>query len=208
MPSRLSTSKTKKVNCNSLLFLGALLLCAGLCLGFSKNGNPSLVLILLGCSIATFSAVVIVLLRSHELRIHDPKKLKSEPKPEMAPGIAPELDAKAGMNANIKASDNPAPKREANAEPAPEAGKGTESVPKPLPMVEAKAEPVCKPSTDKTSEIQTDGDSSNKSGMSLLMGTPLGDLLLSALLRDPENAGRFVTEAILQAQASSSIRLE
>jgi len=65
MPSLSSISKTKNMNCNILLFLGGLLLCLGLYFGLSKSGNLQLVLILLGGSIAAFSVVVVVLLKSH-----------------------------------------------------------------------------------------------------------------------------------------------
>jgi len=196
------------MNCNILLFLGGLLLCLGLYFGLSKSGNLQLVLILLGGSIAAFSVVVVVLLKSHTFGSPDPKKSEPEPAPKATAGIASGLNAKAGVNADTKASGNEGAEQKASAEPAHEEGKEQDSAPKFLSGIEVQVEPVHLPSIDQTSEIHEAADSSSRSGITLLMSTPLGDLLLSALVKDPESAGRFVTQAILQAQASSSIRLK
>jgi len=187
-------------NCGILLCIGAVLLASALYLGLAKGGSALLFFVILGGSIAAFAMVLVILRKSRALRLRASGKsesqsaAKSDPKHE--PETAPELNAKPEINMDAKPM--------LIVETVDETKKGHDSEAKPLSTREIKAEAAGVSSTDDPAVAHADADCSNNSGIALLMNTTLGELLLTTLLQDPEGAGRYVTHAILHAQASSS----
>ena len=106
---------------------------------------------------------------------------KPHPKPEVASdaNTAPQPDAKSETKPEVKAETKPDAKPEAT----PEA----KTAPQPDAKVEAKSEAEQKPP--------------GSAGVTALLNTSLGDLLVAGLVKDPEDAGRVIAAAITEAEA-------
>ena len=106
---------------------------------------------------------------------------KPHPKPEVASdaNTAPQPDAKSETKPEVKAETKPDAKPEAT----PEA----KSAPQPDAKVEAKSEAEQKPP--------------GSAGVTALLNTSLGDLLVAGLVKDPEDAGRVIAATITEAEA-------
>ena len=106
---------------------------------------------------------------------------KPHPKPEVASdaNTAPQPDAKSETKPEVKAETKPDAKPEAT----PEA----KTAPRPDAKVEAKSEAEQKPP--------------GSAGVTALLNTSLGDLLVAGLVKDPEDAGRIIAAAITEAEA-------
>ncbi len=106
---------------------------------------------------------------------------KPHPKPEVASdaNTAPQPDAKSETKPEVKAETKPDAKPEAT----PEA----KTAPQPDAKVEAKSEAEQKPP--------------GSAGVTALLNTSLGDLLVAGLVKDPEDAGRIIAAAITEAEA-------
>ena len=110
------------------------------------------------------------------------REAKAEPKPEAK--VEPEPDAERTTNAaEAKSEARPNVKAEAkaNAEPQPAA--------KPEPEPAAKA------------ALEAEPQPQANAGVTTLLNTSLGDLLVAGLVKDPEDAGRIIAAAITQAGA-------
>lgn len=186
MPTPPPTDKTSEFNCYILLCVGTLLLAAGLYFALAKSGSSALILILMGGSIAAFATVAIKLLRTHQHQKPDTKSTE----PKATPDNMPESQAKCKVA------------------PEPMADTAKVAALKSVPKVERKVETLPAVVPVKAPATQPDAHGAIQSGVAQLMGTPLGELLLAAILKDPESAGHFIAQAIQTAQAPASIRSE
>lgn len=88
----------------------------------------------------------------------------------------------------------------AKTEPQPEVQAQPEATSKVQAGAKSEIEPEVKPIPPAKAEPQPRIDA--KTDVAKLMNTTLGELLLAALTKDPEAAGRFVAQAISRAQES------
>ena len=216
MSTALPTSTTNDLNYYLLLILGAALLGTGLYVALARHGGLTLVLILMGGSIAAFATVAFLLAHAHQLRRVDsthssPQALSaSHPASQKKSVAAPEPLADSNKITSLKSVARVA--------------SNTMLLPASRLAGPAKhdASKVHDGSTD-DSQIVNNGVNNiasniasniannianNKAGIAVLMETPLGDLLLAALLKDPESAGHVIAQAILAAQAPAPVRQE
>jgi H+-transporting ATPase len=112
-----------------------------------------------------------------DAKVEPPAEIKAAPQPEAK--ADPKTEAKAETRAETKA----APQPEAKAEPKTEAKAEPKAETKAAPQPKAKAEPKSRADT----------------GATALLKTPLGDLLMAGLVKDPEDAGRVIAAAIAGA---------
>ena len=74
----------------------------------------------------------------------------------------------------------------------------------PLPVVKTEAAPKVKdeiePKPAVNDGVQSEIKSDSKANIAKLMNMSLGELLLTAMIKDPESAGRIVAQAISQAE--------
>ena len=104
---------------------------------------------------------------------------KAEPKAEAKPSTTAEQPAAEAVGP--KPGDDAQPEHEGKAEPAPDA---------------AQAEPI--PTTVAAPQLPANA------GLAALVGTSLGDIILAAVLKDPERAGRLVAQAITEAEPANA----
>ena len=132
----------------------------------------------------------------------------AEPKPETK--AAPEADAKADPKAEPEAKAVPEPEAgtEPTAEPKPETKAAPEANAKADPKAEpeAKAAPEPEARTEPTAEpkAKAEPEPVASSGIAALLKTPLGDVLVAGLLKDPQEAGRLIAQGIMQTEARIS----
>jgi H+-transporting ATPase len=136
-----------------------------------------------------------------ETNVEPPATVAATPKAEVAGQSAP--DAKAESAPDVKVEAKAAAIPAANAAPlAPEAtmpgpGKDTEA------EHQGKTGPVSEAQTGPATPAIAPHASANVE-MAALVGTSLGDIILAAVLKDPEGAGRLVAQAIAEAEPSDS----
>jgi H+-transporting ATPase len=123
----------------------------------------------------------------------------AQKKPTAAPGPG------ATAEATPKAKSEAEPQSDAKVEPGPEPGAAPKSKAEPQPdaKVESGPEPGAAPKSE--AEPQPDakvepGPQANTSAATLL-NTPLGEILIAGLLKDPEDAGRMIAAALTPAHA-------
>jgi len=122
---------------------------------------------------------------------------KGERKPDAK---EPKPDAKAEPSAETKAASQPEakadPKTEAKAEPKAETKAAPQPEAKAEPKTKAKAEPKAEAKAAPQPEAKAEPKSRSDIGAAAVLKTPLGDLLVAGLVKDPEDAGRLIAAAI------------
>jgi outer membrane biosynthesis protein TonB len=192
----------KKV-CRILLGLGAAILTLDLYLGFVKHANSALVFSLLGITTMVFAAVLFVLLKPSAFAFLGSAKSAPEPKAAVAP------EPTAAVNAEPAVAVAPEPTAAVNAEPAaavaPEPTAAVEAQPKAaaIPQSETKAESPAEPAPQTTPAGKSGPQLEPNADLGKLLDTTLGDILVAALRKDPEGAGRIFARAVTQADASA-----
>jgi H+-transporting ATPase len=120
------------------------------------------------------------------------------PKPEAAKATAAKPEAKSGADAKAESANTGSVK----GAPAPEAPKTAEAKPD-----EAKAaEPNSGAKAETQSEPKSRPDAEAHAGLTKLMHTTLGDVLLAGLAKDPHSVERIVAEAVTKAEAAPPSR--
>jgi len=176
----------KKV-CSILLGLGAAVLTLDLYLGFVKHANSALVFSLLGITMVVFATVLFMLLQPSAFAFLSSAKSAPEPKATVAP------EPTAAVNPEPEATVASEPKDAVEAQPKAEA------IPQSETKVESPAEPAPKTRPAAKSEPQLGPNTD----LGKLLDTTLGDILVAALRKDPEGAGRIFARAVTQADASA-----
>jgi len=189
--------------------LGAALLACGTYFGFIADSNHTLVFCFLGASMLSFAGAAGTLLKRHQVQtiatVKDkyPPAVKSETKIDAeveAPAAAkveapPEAKIDAPTDSKIDAKGIAEREERVDTNDDNQQEHKTEAAKKSMTDVPQKP----KPGAQRDIEI---GDRFGGTGnMATLMNMTLGDLLLSSLLKDPENAGRVFAQAIIQASA-------
>jgi len=125
---------------------------------------------------------------------------KIETKPEAGPEAkaAPEPDAKAEPKADARPEAKAEPESEAKTEPAAASGPEAKAATEPEAKVEPKADADARPHPVAEPEPLASSD------IAALLNTPLGDVLVAGLLKDPEDAGRLIAQGIMQTEARIS----
>jgi outer membrane biosynthesis protein TonB len=176
----------KKV-CSILLGLGAAVLTLDLYLGFIKHANSALVFSLLGITMVVFATVLFMLLQPSAFAFLS--SAKSAPEPEAT--VAPEPTA--AVNPEPKATVAPEPTAAVEAQPKAEA----------IPQPETKVEPPAEPAPQTRPAAKSEPQLGPNTDLGKLLDTTLGDILVAALRKDPEGAGRIFARAVTQADASA-----
>jgi outer membrane biosynthesis protein TonB len=192
----------KKV-CSILLGLGAAVLTLDLYLGFIKHANSALVFSLLGITTVVFATVLFVLLKPSAFAFLGSAKSAPEPKATVAP------EPTAAVNPEPKATVAPEPTAAVNPEPeatvASEPKDAVEAQPKAeaIPQPETKVEPPAEPAPQTRPAAKSEPQLGPNTDLGKLLDTTLGDILVAALRKDPEGAGRIFARAVTQADASA-----
>jgi hypothetical protein len=168
----------KKV-CRILLGLGAVILTLDLYLGFVKHANSALVFSLLGITTMVFAAVLFVLLKPSAFAFLGSAKSAPEPKAAVAP------EPTAAVNAEPEAAVEAQPKAAA------------------IPQSETKVESPADPAPQTTPAAKSGPQLEPNADLGKLLDTTLGEILVAALRKDPEGAGRIFARAVTQADASA-----
>ena len=176
----------KKV-CSILLGLGAAVLTLDLYLGFVKHANSALVFSLLGITTVVFATVLFMLLQPSAFAFLSSAKSAPEPKATVAP------EPTAAVNPEPKATVAPEPKDAVEAQPKAEA----------IPQPETKVEPPAEPAPQTRPAAKSEPQLGPNTDLGKLLDTTLGDILVAALRKDPEGAGRIFARAVTQADASA-----
>ena len=176
----------KKV-CSILLGLGAAVLTLDLYLGFIKHANSALVFSLLGITTVVFATVLFMLLQPSAFAFLS--SAKSAPEPEAT--VAPEPTA--AVNPEPEATVASEPKDAVEAQPKAEA----------IPQPETKVEPPAEPAPQTRPAAKSEPQLGPNTDLGKLLDTTLGDILVAALRKDPEGAGRIFARAVTQADASA-----
>ena len=137
-----------------------------------------------------------------------PAKPGAKAEPRAAPAAAPKAEADTEPKPGAKAETGPDAKAEPKAEAKPAAKEeptaAKPAAPKPeddtRPEREGKADPTSDAKTTPTLTAATSPHGSAHPDMAALVGTSLGDIILAAVLKDPEVAGRLVAQAISEAE--------
>ena len=192
----------KKV-CSILLGLGAAVLTLDLYLGFIKHANSALVFSLLGITMVVFATVLFMLLQPSAFAFLSSAKSAPEPKATVAPeptaAVNPEPEATVAPEPT--AAGNPEPEATVASEPkdAVEAQPKAEAIPQP----ETKVEPPAEPAPQTRPAAKSEPQLGPNTDLGKLLDTTLGDILVAALRKDPEGAGRIFARAVTQADASA-----
>jgi hypothetical protein len=188
MPEPTLLDPTLKKACGIFLGLGAVVLTVDLYLGFVKHANSALVFSLLGITTLVFATVLFMLLRPSAFAFL--ASAKSEP------------EASAAVNPEPKASVGPESASAVESQPMPAAI--PQSIAAPIPQPEtnevepaAESAPQALPATKSEAELEPNTD------LGKLLDMTLGDILVAALRKDPESAGRIFARAVAQADASA-----
>jgi len=221
----LSAAKVK-MSC-IFLAVGAVVLACGIYMG-NTNDNGTFIAIVLLSSVALFAAALLPFLNLHGFRIfHDGKvadpatqvELQSKAKVEIAPESA--LVSQPDANAGVPSASMPEVKPEAKTEPHP--GPNTDAHPtvktearsalksdvqadgsaEIQPELKAEAKPAIQAMIDPEPVVKSGNQAQTRidanSDIAKLMNTSLGELLLTALIKDPERAGGLIAHAIRRA---------
>jgi outer membrane biosynthesis protein TonB len=192
----------KKV-CSILLGLGAAVLTLDLYLGFIKHANSALVFSLLGITMVVFATVLFMLLQPSAFAFLSSAKSAPEPKATVAP------EPTAAVNPEPEATVAPEPTAAVNPEPeatvASEPKDAVEAQPKAeaIPQPETKVEPPAEPAPQTRPAAKSEPQLGPNTDLGKLLDTTLGDILVAALRKDPEGAGRIFARAVTQADASA-----
>ncbi|MCW6511751.1 plasma-membrane proton-efflux P-type ATPase [Lichenifustis flavocetrariae] len=129
-------------------------------------------------------------------RLLDDVKAEEKPAAEEKPRLASKSVS------TPAASDKTGPRATTNV--------SSDAHPKPDPVVKVGAPPDVKaeshPKTDLLSEFQSKIGTPANSNLATLIDTKLGDIILEAVLKDPDVAGHIVAKAIAEAEASAAGR--
>jgi H+-transporting ATPase len=140
---------------------------------------------------------------------------KAEPKAESKPEAkaAPEPEAKTEPEAESKSETKAAPEPEAKAEPKAESRPEAKAEPEPeaktepIPDANVRPQPEAKacPTADAGAAARSDANArlqpEAEADVAALLSTTFGDVLVTGLLKDPEDAGRLIAQGIIQTKA-------
>jgi hypothetical protein len=158
-------------------------------MGFVKHANSMVVFVSLGITTAVFGTVLFVLLKPHAFAFLRP--VTSVPQPKAEPPF--------------EANDAPVPERKDTPVPEPKDVPSPESndVPPPDSKAGPRPEDGAEPPAQVKAQIGRGTKSEPQDEASTDVVTPLdmtlGDILLAALRKDPQGAGRIFARAIVQA---------
>ena len=178
--------------CYILLAIGAGMLAFSLYMGFVQHANSAVVFISLGLTTAVFGTVLFMLLKPHAFAFLSPATAVPEPKAEPPPEANNEAQSEAKDAPALELEDVPPPDSNdvqplnSKAAPRPEIGAEPPAQVKAQIGREAKSEPQDEASTDVVTPLDM----------------TLGDILLAALRKDPQGAGRIFARAIVQADVA------
>ena len=167
--------------CYILLAVGAVMLGFGLYVGFVQHANSAVVFVLLGITTAVFCTVLFVLMKPHAFALLSPAAAVPQPKAE------PQIVATEAPVSELK--DVPSP--EPNDMPPPD------SKARPLPETGAEAAGQVRAESGRWANSEPQDGATNDVVTPLDM--TLGDILLAALRKDPQGAGRIFARAVVQA---------
>jgi hypothetical protein len=175
--------------CYILLAVAAVVFAFGLYMGFVQHANSAVVFVSLGVTTAAFGTVLCVLLKPHAFaflsRATSVPQPKAEPQPEA--NTEPQIEAKDALAPGLKdvpsPESNDMPPPNSKTEPRPETGAEPPAQVKAQIGHGAKSEPQDEASTDVVP----------------LFDMTLGDILLAAIRKDPQGAGRIFARAVVQA---------
>jgi outer membrane biosynthesis protein TonB len=187
MPEPIRLDPALKKVCNILLGLGAAVLTLDLYLGFVKHANSALVFSLLGITTVVFATVLFMLLQPSAFAFLSSAKSAPEPKATVAP------EPKDVVNPEPEATVASEPKDAVEAQPKAEA----------IPQSETKVEPPAEPAPQTPPAAKSAPQLGPNTDLGKLLDTTLGDILVAALRKDPEGAGRIFARAVTQADASA-----
>jgi len=170
------------------LTIGAMTLAFGIYMGLTKDSGSVIAIVLLG-SVALFAVALSPFLKLYKFRIFNfakapPPAAKTERQPEVTSEVQPEVKTEAQPEVQVEVQ--------------PEAKAEAQSVSKAEMQPETKVEAPPAAKAEPKSQAKIDA----KTDVAKLMNTPLGELLLAALIKDPESAGRVVAQAISQVEGS------
>jgi outer membrane biosynthesis protein TonB len=219
MPEPTLLDPTLKKVCGILLGLGAVILTVDLYLGFVKHANSALVFSLLGITTVVFATVLFVLLKPSAFAFLSSAKSAPEPKATVAsePTAAVNPEPEAAVASEPKDAVNPEPEAAVASEPkdavnpepeatvASEPKDAVEAQPKAeaIPQSETKVESPAKPAPQTPPAAKSEPQLEPNTDHGKLLDTTLGDILVAALRKDPESAGRIFARAVTQADASA-----
>jgi hypothetical protein len=179
--------------CYVLMAVGAVMLAFGLYMGFVQHANSAVVFLSLGVTAAAFGTVLFVLLKPHAFAFLSRATSVPQPKAEPQPQPQPE----ANTQPQFEAKDAPVPGLKAV--PSPESN----DVPPPNSKTEPRPESSAEPPTQAKAQISRGAKSGSQDEASTdvltLFDMTLGDILLAALRKDPQGAGRIFARAVVQA---------
>jgi hypothetical protein len=175
--------------CYTLLAVGAGALAFGLYMGFVRHANSALVFVSLGITTVVFGTVLFVLLKPHAFAFLSPPTAVPEPKVEPQP--------EANNEAQSEAKDAPAP--EVEEVPSPDSNEVPPLKFKTGLRPEIGAEPPAQVKAQIGREAKSDLQDEVTTDVATLFDMTLGDILLAALRKDPQGAGRIFARAVIQA---------
>ena len=175
--------------CYILLAVGAVMLAFCLYMGFVQRANSAVVFGSLGVTTAAFGTVLFVLLKPHAFAFLSPATSVPQPKAEPQPeaNTEPQFEAKDAPVPELK--DVPSP--ESNDVPPPDSKAGPRPETGAEPPAQVKAQIGREAKSEPQDEASTDGVP--------LFDMTLGDILLAAIRKDPQGAGRIFAQAVVQA---------
>jgi outer membrane biosynthesis protein TonB len=158
---------------------------------------------LLGITMVVFATVLFMLLQPSAFAFLSSAKSAPEPKATVAP------EPTAAVNPEPEATVAPEPTAAVNPEPeatvASEPKDAVEAQPKAeaIPQPETKVEPPAEPAPQTRPAAKSEPQLGPNTDLGKLLDTTLGDILVAALRKDPEGAGRIFARAVTQADASA-----
>jgi hypothetical protein len=179
--------------CYILLAVGAVVLAFGLYLGFVRHANSAVVFVSLGITTAVFGTVLFVLLKPHAFAFLSPAASVPQPKAEPQPQPQPE----ANNEPQFEAKDAPVP--ELKDVPSPSSSDVPPPDSKAGPRLEDGVEPPAQVKVQIGRGTKSEPQDEASSDVVAPLDMTLGDILLAALRKDPQGAGRIFARAIVQA---------
>jgi hypothetical protein len=156
-----------------------------------QHANSAVVFFSLGVTTAAFGTVLFVLLKPHAFAFLSPPTAVPEPK------IEPQPQPEATNEAQSEAKDAPA--REVEEVPSPDSNEVPSLKFKTAPRPEIRAEPPAQVKANIGREASSDPRDEATTDVATLFDMTLGDILLAALRKDPQGAGRIFARAVIQA---------
>ncbi len=178
------------------LIIGGLMLALGIYMGYAKASEILIIIFLLG-SVVLFTITATPYLKLVKVSFFG----KSEAPPSV-PKVEPQPEAKAAQKPEEKTEIKAETKVKIQPDPGVEVKPDAALEMKPATSIEAFPVTAIAPATEVKAEALTPVKMDNREAVAKLMSTPLGELLLAGLIKDPQSAGRFVAQAISEAEKS------